>query len=86
MLQFDLAPRAGVCQESLKKPYFDHTDMDSPHLKKILQNEEYLDAVKKAKEEASMVQVDNQFPGNDVQVITLGTGSSVPSKYRNGMS
>jgi len=24
------------------------------------------------------------LPGADVEVVTLGTGSSVPSKYRNG--
>jgi hypothetical protein len=27
---------------------------------------------------------DISFPGSDVEIITLGTGSAVPNKYRNG--
>jgi len=27
----------------------------------------------------------NSFPGDDVEVMTLGTGSAIPNKYRNGI-
>jgi len=41
----------------------------------------------KAKAEVAAFIESNQrpeVPGSDVRIITLGTGSAVPSKYRNG--
>jgi hypothetical protein len=27
---------------------------------------------------------ETQYPGSDIEIITLGTGSAIPNKYRNG--
>jgi len=46
---------------------------------------EYLKTVEKIKNDIQSTKLDLvQFPGNDVIVTTLGTGSALPSKYRNG--
>ncbi|KAI8060489.1 beta-lactamase-like protein [Gongronella butleri] len=47
------------------------------------QNQEYQQAIAQARTDASHVHLTTDFAGHDVRVITLGTGSSVPSKYRN---
>ncbi|ORX60584.1 hypothetical protein DM01DRAFT_1380882 [Hesseltinella vesiculosa] len=46
------------------------------------ENEEYQQVITQARSDAEQVTL-SEFPGHDVRVITLGTGSSVPSKYRN---
>ncbi|KAG1441263.1 hypothetical protein G6F56_011562 [Rhizopus delemar] len=68
----------------LDRPAFDHTNMELEEIKAVENNKEYLEAAALAREEASQVDISGQFPGDDVQVITLGTGSSIPAKYRNG--
>ncbi|KAF7724572.1 Zinc phosphodiesterase ELAC protein 2 [Apophysomyces ossiformis] len=83
MIQADLVPKSGVVQQSLNKLLFDHTNKEHPDIKKIEANEEYAQAVTAAKEEAGKVDLSEQFPGEDVEVITLGTGSAIPSRYRN---
>lgn len=84
MTQFDLKPSSGIVKNSLKQPLFDHTNKEYPDIAEVEQNEEYKQAVIIAKEEASKVDLSERFPGEDVQVITLGTGSAIPSTYRNG--
>jgi hypothetical protein len=46
---------------------------------------EYLKAVEEINKEIQSTNADLiNFPGKDVIVTTLGTGSALPSKYRNG--
>ncbi|KAF1986841.1 hypothetical protein K402DRAFT_314020, partial [Aulographum hederae CBS 113979] len=40
-------------------------------------------AQREAKEDNSIAEWRESIPGSDVEIITLGTGSSLPSKYRN---
>lgn len=82
MAQYSLEPRTGIAY--LNRPAFDHTNMDLPEIKEINDNHEYTQAVKLARIEASKVDVSENFPGQDVEIVTLGTGSSIPAKYRNG--
>ena len=82
MGQLSLEPRTGVDTASLERPVFDHTK--SRVTDWIRKNTEIADAIAKAKEEAAAVDMSEKFAGENVQVITLGTGSSIPSKYRNG--
>lgn len=82
MAQYSLEPRSGI--QYLDRPAFSHTDFEIPEIKKIDQDKEYHEAVRLARLEASQVDCSERFPGDDVQVITLGTGSSIPAKYRNG--
>ncbi|KAI8971600.1 beta-lactamase-like protein [Mycotypha africana] len=64
-------------------PLFDHTNSNSPEIQELNQLTEYHEAVKIAKQQADKVQIDEIFPGSNVEIITLGTGSSIPAKYRN---
>lgn len=82
MTQYSLEPRTGI--QYLNRPPFNHTDLENPQIKEIHDNVEYREAVQLARAEASKVNVDTSFPGDCVEVITLGTGSSIPAKYRNG--
>lgn len=84
MMQCDLEPRKGVNLDSLKQPTFDHNNLEDPDIKGFMQNEEVAQAIEKAKAQASAVDTNQSFPGDNVRVITLGTGSSIPAKYRNG--
>ena len=36
--------------------------------------------------QAAPRQKDDIYPGKDVEILTLGTGSAIPNKYRNGIS
>ncbi|KAG0178101.1 Zinc phosphodiesterase ELAC protein 2 [Apophysomyces sp. BC1034] len=83
MTEADLVPRNGIVKESLNQLLFDHTNKDHPDIQKIEENEEYKQAAVVAKAEAAKVDITESFPGDDVQVITLGTGSAIPSRYRN---
>lgn len=66
-------------------PAFDtNRPFDDPKMKEFDNNKECQKAIDKAKAAADQVKLSGAFPGDDVQVITLGTGSSLPSKYRNG--
>jgi ribonuclease Z len=83
MAQYNLEPRNGITY--LDRPAFNHTNFDLPEIKEIEQNEEYTHAVKLARIEASKVDLNKEsYPGQDVEIVTLGTGSSIPAKYRNG--
>lgn len=83
MAQYNLEPRNGITY--LDRPAFNHTNFDLPEIKEIENNQEYAEAVKLAKAEADKVDTETEdFPGKDVEIVTLGTGSSIPAKYRNG--
>ncbi|KAI8092716.1 beta-lactamase-like protein [Halteromyces radiatus] len=56
---------------------------DDPKMLEFNENKDYQQAIEEAKKAAELVPLGVPFPGDDVQVITLGTGSSLPSKYRN---
>ena len=48
---------------------------------------EYMRLVQEARKEVSEVEKSedlDDFPGREVEIIPLGTGSALPSKYRNG--
>lgn len=82
MATYNLEPRNGIAY--LDRPRFNHTNFDSFEIREIENNQEYNTAVKAARIEASKVDISEDFPGKDVEVVTLGTGSSIPAKYRNG--
>jgi ribonuclease Z len=83
MAQYNLEPRNGITY--LDRPAFNHTNLDLPEIKEIENNQEYAKAVKLARAEADKVDTEAEnFPGKDVEIVTLGTGSSIPAKYRNG--
>jgi ribonuclease Z len=85
MAQYNLEPRKGLSY--LNRSAFDHTNLNLPAIKEIEENQEYLHAVKLARIDASKVDLNSEsFAGEDVEIITLGTGSSIPAKYRNGRS
>ncbi|KAG1052997.1 hypothetical protein G6F43_004892 [Rhizopus delemar] len=81
MATYNLEPKRNL--EYLNRPIFDHTNRELPEIKAIENNKEYNDAADLARLEASKVDISQAFPGHDVEVITLGTGSSIPAKYRN---
>ncbi|KAG2206524.1 hypothetical protein INT47_008541 [Mucor saturninus] len=81
MTSYNLEPRNGIAH--LDRPDFNHTNLDLAEIKEIDENHEYTHAVKLARIEATKVDTSEDFPGKDVEVITLGTGSSIPAKYRN---
>jgi ribonuclease Z len=82
MAQYNLEPRNGL--QYIDRPAFSHTNTMIPEIKEIEDNKEYHEAVRVARLKASQVDISESFPGDNVQVITLGTGSSIPAKYRNG--
>ncbi|CAO3625090.1 unnamed protein product [Cunninghamella blakesleeana] len=47
------------------------------------QNEEVQRVIQKAIHSTRGIEINKPFPGDNIQIITLGTGSSIPSKYRN---
>ncbi|KAL0085632.1 beta-lactamase-like protein [Phycomyces blakesleeanus] len=66
------------------KPFvFDHTDKNQPKIKDFFNDAACQESITLAKQEAAKVDLGGSFPGDDVEVITLGTGSAIPSKYRN---
>ncbi|KAI8883211.1 hypothetical protein K501DRAFT_219648 [Backusella circina FSU 941] len=81
MALYHLEPRNGY--EPNNRHLFNHLNTDAPAIRAIEENTEYLQAVELAKAAAANVDVSAEFPGQDVEVITLGTGSSIPAKYRN---
>ncbi|KAI8388141.1 beta-lactamase-like protein [Radiomyces spectabilis] len=83
MMQYDLEPRNGLYQQSLERWTFDHDNILASEVEKYEGDEKSVKAVQLARTEADKVSMDIQFPGADVQIITLGTGSAIPSKTRN---
>ncbi|ORY95213.1 beta-lactamase-like protein [Syncephalastrum racemosum] len=74
MLKFQLEPKAGFAKDdAVIFDHLSHPDETSP---------EYKEAVVRARQAAGSKPVD-AFPGDKVHIVTLGTGSSLPAKYRN---
>jgi hypothetical protein len=82
LLQFDLEPKPKL-QKLLNKP-FDHTDPGSEANQAVEGLTEYLADANEAKQAIMDMDSADDAPGANVEITTLGTGSSVPSKYRNG--
>lgn len=51
-----------------------------------LQLENIIQSTKELISQAAERRAEDISPGRDVEVITLGTGSAIPNKYRNGIS
>lgn len=49
-----------------------------------LELEKVVQGTKELISQAAERRVDDRYPGRDVEIITLGTGSAIPNKYRNG--
>ncbi|CAO3589347.1 unnamed protein product [Absidia cylindrospora] len=65
-------------------PPFDvHRPFDDPKMLAFDENVELRRAIDEAKQAANQVNQDTSSSGGNVEVVTLGTGSSIPSKYRN---
>ncbi|ORZ12300.1 beta-lactamase-like protein [Absidia repens] len=65
-------------------PPFDvHRPFDDPKMLAFNENVEIHRAIDEAKHAANQVNEDKSLAGGNVEVVTLGTGSSIPSKYRN---
>ncbi|KAI8985218.1 beta-lactamase-like protein [Pilobolus umbonatus] len=81
MLEYEFRPKKGV--KYMDRPPFDVNNKELEDIKVIDENTEYMELVKLAKVDASKVNISESFPGDNLEIITLGTGSSVPGKYRN---
>ncbi|KAI8335570.1 beta-lactamase-like protein [Chlamydoabsidia padenii] len=65
-------------QEIDNSPLLDvNRSLGDPKISEFDGNVEYQKAIQEAKEAASQVNLGEPFPGHDVQVVTLGTGSSI---------
>jgi hypothetical protein len=82
LLQFDLEPKPKL-QKLQNKP-FDHIDPGSDANQAVEDLTEYLADANEAKQAIMDIDSADDSPGANVEITTLGTGSSVPSKYRNG--
>lgn len=76
MLKFELEPKAGFAKDDAV--VFDHTTHPDET------STEYKEEVVRARQAAELTPVD-AFSGDKVHIVTLGTGSSLPAKYRNGI-
>ncbi|KAI9023548.1 hypothetical protein CLU79DRAFT_701402 [Phycomyces nitens] len=83
MIVCNLEPRTGTDPKAPKPFVFDHHNKEQPKIKDFFDDHVCQEAISHAKQEAANVDLGEDFPGDDVEVITLGTGSAIPSKYRN---
>ncbi|KAF9206105.1 Zinc phosphodiesterase ELAC protein 2 [Haplosporangium sp. Z 27] len=83
MLSYVLEPKTEWDHTELVKPLQALNEHEfSENIKPYLQ--EYYDLAEKVNEDiAREAKTDNDFPGSEVVLTALGTGSSHPSKYRN---
>ncbi|CAG8471280.1 700_t:CDS:10 [Dentiscutata erythropus] len=83
LLTFHMEPSFKIDASDLPE-LFDHNDENSRVVKELNENIEYLNIATQVREEvAKATPKATDFPGNDVIVTTLGTGSTLPAKYRN---
>lgn len=73
-----------MLRKQTHKP-FDHSTPNSEAINAVAALTEYLADVNEAKHVISELPPTEDIPGGNVEITTLGTGSSLPSKYRNGM-
>ncbi|PYI07156.1 tRNA processing endoribonuclease Trz1 [Aspergillus sclerotiicarbonarius CBS 121057] len=80
---FDMEPQFGL-NYSAVEPHFDPAQVDQTMPRAI---EQRMSTIRKRVKKPEFTQKLENFrqnlPGADVEIITLGTGSSAPSKYRN---
>ncbi|RHZ49596.1 hypothetical protein Glove_519g75 [Diversispora epigaea] len=70
--------------ESNMPNIFNHNDQDSEIVSSLEKMEEYLNIATEVRQEvANISNFSKDIPGKDIIVTTLGTGSTLPSKYRN---
>ncbi|CAG8512684.1 10664_t:CDS:10 [Acaulospora morrowiae] len=70
--------------ESNLIPVFDHNDQDSEIVKSLHSMNEYLNVAAQVQHEiAGLSPKLKKIPGENIAITTLGTGSTLPSKYRN---
>lgn len=86
MMTYILEPSTGVDESEVVKPMTLDSNYDSlkDHPKQYLR--EYYELSEKAQQDiaADAASTLEEFPGQNVVLTALGTGSSHPSKYRNG--
>jgi hypothetical protein len=68
---------AEICEE---KHYFGQGEKNRLALESVMNGTRALIA------EIGKTRDENRYPGGDVEIITLGTGSAIPNKLRNGMT
>ena len=66
------------------RPVFDHNNPNSEAVNSLRSLNDYLNAVEEVKQDVAGSHSEANIPGKDVVITTLGTGSTLPSKYRNG--
>lgn len=82
MLHFDLEPKPVL--RKLDQLPFDHSHPNSPACKEVETLTEYIADAAEAKQAIAEMPKAEEILGGEVEITTLGTGSSLPSKYRNG--
>ncbi|CAG8642002.1 17230_t:CDS:10, partial [Cetraspora pellucida] len=83
LLTFQMEPSFDIDSSNLPE-LFDHNNENSRAVKELNKNIEYLKIAAQVQEEvATATPKAMNIPGNNVIVTTLGTGSTLPSKYRN---
>ncbi|KAF0380098.1 beta-lactamase-like protein [Gigaspora margarita] len=83
LLTFHMEPSFKIDASNLPE-LFDHNDENSRAVIELNKNIEYLNLATQVREEVAKTTPEaTDIPGNDVIVTTLGTGSTLPSKYRN---
>lgn len=85
-LQFVMEPKAALVTSELIPPQ-DYT-LNGPFSKAIDEDPAQSNAIEEACAQIAAHTTDSEdvdsTGADDIQVITLGTGSAMPSKYRNG--
>jgi ribonuclease Z len=82
LLHFDLEPKPVL--RKLEHVPFDHSYPNSPACKEVEALTEYIADAAEAKLAITELPTAEEVLGGEVEITTLGTGSSLPSKYRNG--
>ncbi|CAG8524750.1 2252_t:CDS:2 [Acaulospora colombiana] len=83
LLIYQTEPSFKIDESNLPRT-FDHIDQNSEAVRSLNDMEEYLNVAKQVQQEIAVASPNMQnFPGKDITIITLGTGSTLPSKYRN---
>ncbi|CAG8441244.1 14355_t:CDS:10 [Funneliformis caledonium] len=83
MMMYQTEPSFKIDTSQIDPP-FDHNNPDSEAVKSLNGLNDYLNVVKEVKRDVISSQSEaKHIPGRDISVTTLGTGSTLPSKYRN---
>ena len=76
-VSYNAAPEGSGALEV--RHYLGQSDSNRRQLEQVIQGTK--DLISQAPERSA----DDISPGQDVEIITLGTGSAIPNKYRNGI-